>query len=930
MSLSLRFALQFGLTATLGVALALAISLGVLRLRVDTMSRDLGAGLEQAIETQLRRDGEALLENVGGEARESLLAYDRGALDKIARNALRRSSALSVRIYDQHGRALADGKGDAKVFEAQAPAPMRDIAKASGVVRWAEGDRLLSARPVCIGAQCIGAVAVAVDGSPVARERAAVEADMAEAKSAFFFEAALLAAAALALTAAAAALVGWLLGRGLNRSLRSAVSGLEQLASGATSVRIDARDAAMKELAAAVDKVAERLAQGRPEGDAILAEMADGLFVAAASGEMLVANPAMHELLGEQPPSLVGADAFALFGASRTDDVEAFAAAVSQARRMTGPGGVTAEVLVSAKTGGGADPAQARVIGVVRPAPAATAAERALLAAEVRAEAAEKAKSEFLSVMSHELRTPLNGVLGGAAVLAGSDLTPQQRSLLGIVQNSGKALLTMVTDILDFAKAEAGEEEVATDPVNLEAVAREIAARVEAAAKAKGLDLFVRVQPGAPVVIGDADKLLQIGEALADNAVKYTRKGHVGVDLSHRVRDGVAEFSIAVDDSGVGIPPDQIEAIFGPFSQGDSSAVREGGGAGLGLALTQRLAEMMGGKVTVESVPGKGSVFKVAMSAAVDETADLPAPPAALLGERVLVTAPTDRERTALTEQFLAAGAVVETADSAAEAVAALREALAAGNPFGTVVHPEDLTDFETSGLAEWLRGDAAPRETSSVVLRPERDRSAMPGLPERVQLAPEPGTNASLLEAAATAAAARAAPAADDWGAGAAKVAGPGAGAVADRPDLSLVESARPTPRILLAEPNEVNRIVLGAYLRKAGYEVETVENGIDAVKAFKANRPTLVLMDVDMPVMNGLDATKGIRRHESETDAAAAPVIGLISAKREGDKERCTQAGMNDTLPKPIRMDDLEAKLERWSTLFTAQAAPAASLAS
>jgi CheY-like chemotaxis protein len=393
------------------------------------------------------------------------------------------------------------------------------------------------------------------------------------------------------------------------------------------------------------------------------------------------------------------------------------------------------------------------------------------------------------------------------------------------------------------------------------------------------------------------------------------------------VRDGVAEFSIAVDDSGVGIPPQQIEAIFGAFSQGDSSAVREGGGAGLGLALTQRLAEMMGGKVTVESVPGKGSVFKVAMSAPVDETADMPATPPELLGERVLVTAPTDRERSALSEQFMAAGAVVETAATAAQAVAALREALAAGNPFGTVVHPEDLADFETSGLAEWLRGDAAPRETSSVVLRPEQDR---PGLPDRVQLSPEPGTNASLLEAAATAAAARAAPAAEDWGAGAAKGAGPGAHGAGDRPDLSLVDGARPTPRILLAEPNEVNRIVLGAYLRKAGYEVDTVANGIDAVKAFKTARPTMVLMDVDMPVMNGLDATRGIRRHESETEAAAVPVIGLISAKRDGDKERCSQAGMNDTLPKPIRMDDLEAKLERWSTLFTAQPAPAASLAS
>jgi signal transduction histidine kinase/CheY-like chemotaxis protein len=930
MSLSLRFALQFGLTATLGVALALAISLGVFRMRVETMSQSLGDGLEQAIETQLREDGEALLDAVGRDAREALLAYDRAALDRIARQGLSRSDALSVRIYDSHGRALADGGGDARVFEVQAPAPMRDIAKAPGVVRWAEGDRLLSARPVCIGPSCVGAVAVAVDGGPIARERAAVEADMAAAKSAFFLEATAMAAGALALAAGVAAFVGWLLGRRLTASLRSAVAGLEQLAAGATAVSIDARDSEMKELAAAVDKVADRLAQGRLEGDTILAEMADGLFVAAAGGEMLVANPALHELVAAEPPELVGADAFALFGAPRTADVAAFAAAVSAARRMKGPGGKTAEVIVSARTGG--DPGRGqRVIGVVRAASAATGAgaDPRLIEAQVRAEAAEKAKSEFLSVMSHELRTPLNGVLGGAAVLAGSDLNPVQRSIVGMMQNSGKALLTMVTDILDYAKADAQDEPPERDPVHLEAVARDVADRVQAAAKAKGLELFVRVQPGAPVVLSDADKLIQIGQSLAENAVKYTKSGHVGIDLSHRVRDGVAEFTLTVDDSGVGIPADKLDAIFEPFTQGDSSAIREGGGAGMGLALTKKLSEALGGSVSVESAPGMGSTFRVTLSADVDPAAEPPAPPAALLGERVLVAAPSERERSALAEQFLAAGAVVETAGTAADAEAALREALAQGQPFGAVIHPEDLKDFEASGLAQWLRGDQAARETASVVLRPSGERADAAGLPDRVQYAPEPGTNASLLDAAAAAAAARSAPPADDWGAGRAAAGAAAGGAPGERPDLSVVAAPPPTPRILLAEPNEVNRIVLGAYLRKAGYEVETVENGFDAVRAFKAQRPTLVLMDVDMPVMNGLEATKSIRRQETDEEATPVPVIGLAANRREGERDRCAAAGMNDMLSKPIKMDDLEAKLERWTTLFVAKAGPA-SLAS
>ncbi len=930
MSLPVRFAMQFGLTAALGFALALAIASGLFGLRIDGMSKALGEGLEQAIETQLRRDGEIALDRVAEEARDALLAYDRPALDRIARLGLERSGVTAVRIYDGQGRAVADGGGAARVFEARAPLPMRDIARASGVLRWAEGDRLLSARPVCIGQNCIGSVAVTVDGSPIARERAAVDGDMRAATGSFFTEAGILAALALLAAAALAAFAGWATGRRLTRSLRSAIEGLEQLASGATAVTIDARDAEMRELAAAVDKIADKLAEGgKPEGDAILAEMADGLFVASATGTVIVANPALHALLATPADSLKGADAFALFGIPPAADAAAFAAAATAATRMAPPGGAAVPVIVSAKAAGGEGSGEPRIIGVVRAAGAASPhVERKLIEAQARAEAAERAKSEFLSVMSHELRTPLNGVLGGAAVLAGSELNPAQRSLVGIVQSSGKAMLSMVTDLLDLARAEAKDDPPERDPVALEAVTREIASRIEAAAAAKGLQLFVRVQPGAPVVMADAERLLQIGQSLADNAVKYTKEGHVGLDLSHRIRDGVAEFVLTVDDSGIGIPADKKEAIFGAFAQGDSSALREGGGAGVGLALTRRLAESMGGTVTVESRPGKGSIFKVAMSATVDPMSEPVAAPPELLGERVLVAAPSDRERAALTEQFMAAGAAVETVAIAAEAEVALRDALERGNPFGTVIHPADLKDFEASGLAAWLRGENAPRATASVVLRGAQDAAAAKDLPDRAQIAPHPGDNASLLDAAVRAAAARTPPGASgDWDSPAAAAMPP----VAEMQPRAVPEAAAPpTPRILLAERNEVNRIVLGAYLRKAGYEVDAVENGLEAVKAFKAQRPTLVLMDVDMAVMNGLEASKAVRRHEDEAQAVAVPIIGLATGKREGERERCTAAGMNDMLPKPIKMDDLEAKLERWATLFAKGGEAAESLAS
>ncbi|WP_333834181.1 hybrid sensor histidine kinase/response regulator [Rubrimonas sp.] len=917
MSLQSRFSLQFGLTAALGVALALAASLALFAARMDAMSEDLRDDVETAIGAQMRKSAEALAGRFAEQIREPLLDYDRQSLTRAARDTLALTGAQELRIYDAHGRGVASGAEDGAAFASGAPAPLRALDDPDGVARWIEGDRLFSGRAVCIGPSCIGTVAVGVDGTDALREGAALAAEMDEAERSFFREAGLLGLGALILAALLAALVGWLLGRRLTRSLRGAVDALDQIAAGATDVSFDAQDAQLAELAAAVERVAESMANGKTAEAGILDDMTDGLFVARLDGEMVVANAALHELLGAAPPELVGASAFETFAIDPAETLEQFVERISGVSRITRRDGAGLTVMVSAKVAPGGVGVEGRVVGVVRDATAMAADIGRLRAAEARAEAANKAKTEFLSVMSHELRTPLNGILGGAAVLAGSELNPSQRSFVDIVQNSGKSLLTMVTDILDLTRIESGDAKVEESPVDVEELAQEIIAAVSEDAAAKNLKLLLRVQPGMPVISTDRDKLREIGSTLTENAVKFTEEGSVGLDVSYETVDGVVTLKLKVEDTGPGIDPAHAETIFDTFSQGDSSASRKHGGAGLGLAITRKLVELMGGKISVESTPGEGATFTVTLDAPVD--ADQPAKPRKQLPNiRTLVAAADKLQREALAEQLAHAGAKVETAQSATVALRMLESAQEKRQPFGLVVHPEDLPGFASSGLAEWLRGDGPAQSVASVSLRPESAMlDGLAQLPERVVLARTPPSFDDLIDAAMRAHAVAIGENAED------DDAAPPAPAPVDEeetrwPTMKVIEGDVQTPHVILAEHNEVNRIVLTSFLKKSGYEVHPAANGFDAVKLYKELMPKLIVMDVTMPLMNGLDAAKAVRRHEQEIEAPACVMIGLTDRGKEGERERCTAAGMNDSIQKPVKLDELEAKIERWASLF------------
>ncbi len=908
MSLQRRFSLQFALTAGLGVTAALVASLGLYGMRIDGMAAGFRDDIEAAVEKQLRATADAALDLLAQRVREPLLDYDREGLARVARGVVSESFAETVRIYDNHGRAVADSLGTTVERADAAPQHLRGLEAGDGVRRWSEGDRLLAGQAVCIRGACIGAVSVAVDGSEVARERARLEQEMAVAKTAFFLRAALLGLVALALVSLCAALVGYLLGRRMQQSVTAAVEGLERIAEGARSVKVTCGDASLRELAAAVEALAEKLA-AQAAVDPMIAELLDGFMVAKPDGEIIVANAALHELLRAPEPTLLGADAFGAFGLAPTPEPERFADELSAVRVVRATDGEAVPVLTRARVAG--DAQGRKVVAMIRDGAAAIAAQAELEAARLRAEAAETAKSQFLSVMSHELRTPLNGVLGGAAVLAGTPLDERQRTFVNVVQNSGRALLRMVNSILTLARVDGAETAPLSAPVDLDAVAHEIASRVADAAAAKGLALKIDIPPGAPVVLSDADRLIQIGTNLIENAVKFTESGAVSLQLGYVMKDGAAEIVLSVTDTGPGIAEADRERIFDRFTQGDASERREHGGVGLGLAMARHLAEGLDGALELDTEPGKGSTFRLRFSAPVDPAAGPAAPD--LRGTNAVVVTATEADSAALAGQLSHAGATPRIVADAAGAAAALNDAGDGGAPVHVVIRTAELPGMAESGLDRLLRPESGPPAAASVVTG---DEPGLENVPDYVQQTPRhPGT-ARL--AAATDAALTAAAAARDL----VRETGREAVAASDEPDAEPARPARVAPAtVLLAEENEVNRIVLSAFLRKAGYACHTAPNGVEAVRLYKEVHPRLALISADMPVMNGADAARAIRRYEAETGLDEAPIIGLLSLKRDGEREACMGAGMSDHLRKPVKSPELAAKLERWTSLYRQQ---------
>ncbi|CDX34868.1 ATPase domain-containing protein [Mesorhizobium sp. SOD10] len=541
-----------------------------------------------------------------------------------------------------------------------------------------------------------------------------------------------------------------------------------------------------------------------------------------------------------------------------------------------------------------------------------------------KAEAADRAKSEFLANMSHEIRTPMNGVLGMAELLAKTDLTPRQKTFTDVIVKSGNALLTIINDILDFSKINAGQLTLDLAPFRLAEAVEDVATLVSARVAEKNLELIVRVDPRLPAfVVGDAGRFRQIVTNLLGNAVKFTEKGHVLVDVGGDVVDGVVQLKVRVEDTGIGIPAEKLQSVFEKFAQVDGSSTRRHEGTGLGLAISARLVDLMGGKIGVESEIGRGSVFwfAVPLPAHSQQSRD-ELVPVDVTGARVLVIDDNPVNREILLEQLRSWSFDCAAAESGAVGLAFLDRACQLGASVDCIILDYQMPGMNGADVAKAIAADSRLSSIPVVLLtsvdqvdfgrmvidfgivahltKPARSAVLLGTVISAIQKARTQGAKAHFVREPA---AAQAPPAFT-------VIRGP-AVPVPAAPESTAAPSG--PIDILIAEDNEVNQLVFGQILNGFGLSYRIAGNGRTAVEMYRSLRPRLVLMDVSMPEMNGYEATRAIRAIE-ERSGDHTPIIGVTAHALKGDREKCIEAGMDDYLPKPVSPDRLGAKIGTW----------------